>query len=185
MNKPASLHSLSRRWSYFSSHLLHVITSVLVLLFITAAPASAQWRIGGFLGGEHESSWDEFLVLGPDARGAVSNGRFELNPRLTYFLREGMTRLQVELNLIKPLRLAAPGRVEPYLGVGVALESASFDSPGAESETNFGYNYVVGGTWKTTGSIQPFGQFTYTVLHEAPNTALITLGIHFKMGGGR
>lgn len=48
--------------------------------------------MGPFLGGEHESSWDEFLVIGADARGAVGTQNMELNPRFTYFVRDLTSR---------------------------------------------------------------------------------------------
>lgn len=150
-----------------------------VLLF--AEPAHAQWRVGGFVGGEHESSWDEFLLVGADARGVVGSRGLEFNPRLTYFLRSKTTRFQVDLNIIKPLLLATPGRVEPFVGVGAALERVSYSSGANTSETNVGFNYIVGGTMKSNGQITPFGQFQYTVLHDAPNNAVVSVGLHYSL----
>jgi hypothetical protein len=147
-----------------------------------AVPAGAQWRVGGFAGGEHESSWDEFLVLGADVRRTVGARGIEVNPRFTYFLRDGLTRYQADLNLIKPLILAHPGRIEPFVGLGVALERIS-DGNSALNSTNVGFNYIVGGSVRTAGRWQPFGQFQYSVLNDAGNNAVVSLGLHYRLGG--
>jgi hypothetical protein len=154
-------------------------------MFCLATPASAQWRIGGFVGGEHESSWDEFLVIGADARGAMGSKGLEINPRFSYFLRELTTRFQVDLNVLKPLPLASKTRLVPYLGVGLAFESVSYDQSTIDSESAIGYNYVVGATTNGTGQIKPFAQFQYTVLNDAPNNAVLNFGVHFSLGGSR
>jgi hypothetical protein len=155
--------------------------SALALVF-AASTAQAQWKLGGFVGGEHESSWDEFLLLGVEARGAIAGGKAEVAPRFAYFLREGTTRFQVDVNLIKSLVLASPGRINPYLGLGLALESLSFDDSDVDGETSFGFNYVVGGTVRTSGALEPYGQFQYSVLHDAPNNATVTLGLLYRLG---
>lgn len=147
-----------------------------------ALPAAAQWRVGGFLGGEHDSSWDEFLVIGADARGTLKAQNIELNPRFTYFLREGTTRFQIEFNAIKPLALASSSKLVPYMGAGLALEKVSYDGGAADSQTSVGFNYIMGSTIKVSGPVQPFAQFSYTVLNDAPNTALLTFGLHFRLG---
>lgn len=150
---------------------------------LCAAPAHAQWRVGAFVGGEHESSWDEFLVIGADARGVVGAHGLEINPRLAYFLRSGESRFQADINLIKPLVLATPGRMQPYIGTGLAVERISFEGGASESQTNFGFNYIVGGTLRTSGRLTPFAQFEYTVLHDASNNAVVSAGLHFALGG--
>jgi hypothetical protein len=147
-------------------------------------PAEGQWRVGGFVGGEHDSSWDEFLVLGADVRREFGARGLEFNPRFTYFLRDGTTRYQADLNLIKPLILARPGRIEPFVGLGVALERIS-DSNSAQSSTNVGFNYIVGGSLRTAGRWQPFGQFEYSVLNDTGNNAVVSLGLHYRFGGSR
>lgn len=159
------------------------VTLVALSLALISSTAQAQWRIGGFLGAEHESSWDEFLLLGFEARGGVARGAADLAPRFSYFLRDGMTRYQIDVNLIKPLVLASPIKVVPYLGVGAALAMASFDGPGAEDETAVGLNYVVGGTWRTTGALEPYAQFQYSVLHDAFNVSVVTVGLLYRIGG--
>jgi hypothetical protein len=148
-------------------------------LVVSAAPASAQWRVGGFLGGEHESSWDEFLVIGADARGAMGTQNMELNPRISYFVRDQMTRFQMDLNVIKRLEVASTSRIEPYVGTGLAFERISFDPSGSESA--LGFNYIVGATLKASGRVQTFAQFVYSVLHDSPNNAVASVGVHFKL----
>jgi len=161
-------------------------TAAAVLLSVTVAtPAAAQWRVGGFLGGEHESSWDEFLVIGADARGAVGSNGLELNPRISYFLREFTTRFQLDFNLLKPLTLASKSRLVPYVGLGLAFESISYDQGTVDSESAVGFNYVVGATTNSTGSLRPFAQFQYSVLNDAPNNATVNVGLHFTLGGKR
>jgi hypothetical protein len=157
-------------------------TLAVALTVALSMPAGAQWRVGGFAGGEHESSWDEFLVLGADVRRTVGAKGLEVNPRFTYFLRDGLTRYQAELNLIKSLILARPGRIEPFVGLGVALERVS-DDISAFNSTNVGFNYIVGGSVRTAGRWQPFGQFEYSVLNEASNNAIVSLGLHYRFGG--
>ncbi len=106
----------------------------------------------------------------------------EINPRFSCFIRSGTRRYQADVNLIKPLVLANPSRVEPYVGLGLALERLSFTGAGATSQTNVGFNYIVGGTVKVSGRLQPFGQFQYSVLNDAGNNAVVSVGLHFVMG---
>ncbi|MBC7842934.1 MAG: hypothetical protein H7099_11500 [Gemmatimonadaceae bacterium] len=155
---------------------------VATAMLFCAVTAHAQWRVGGFVGGEHESSWDEFLVIGADARGVVGAQGLEINPRFSYFVRSGETRYQADINLIKPLVLATPYRVQPFVGTGLAVARFSFDGAGG-SETKVGFNYIVGGTLRTSGRLIPFAQFEYTVLNDAPNNAVISAGLHFALGG--
>ena len=146
-----------------------------------AAPASAQWRVGPFLGGEHESSWDEFLVIGADARQPLDTHDLEINPRFTYFVRDLATRFQLDFNVIKRLDVASTGRIEPYVGTGIAFHRISYDLDAFDNESALGFNYIVGATLKTSGRWQPFAQFSYTVLHDSPNNAVVSGGVHFKL----
>lgn len=152
------------------------------LLALSAAPsvAFAQWRVGGAIGAEHESSWDEFLLVTLEGRGPIAHGTAELAPRLSYFLRDGETRIQVDVNYIKPLVLAKPVAVTPYVGLGAALERLSASG---FSDTSPGINYVVGATTNASGSLQWYGQFQYSVLHESSNVAVISVGALFRLGG--
>ncbi len=156
--------------------------TVLSALLLFAAPAQAQWRVGGFIGAEHESSWDEFLVIGADALKDIGSQGLQINPRFSYFLREFTTRFQVDVNFIKPLELVSKPRIMPYLGLGLALENVSYDNSEIDSESNVGFNYVVGATTNGSGSMKPFAQFQYSVLNDAPNNAVVTLGLHFSLG---
>lgn len=161
------------------------LVAFIVATITCASPAAAQWRIGGFVGGEHESSWDEFLVIGADARGAVGSKGIEINPRVSYFLREGTSRFQLDLNLLKPLVLASPSRLAPYVGLGLAFESISYDVSTIDSESAVGFNYVVGATTTGSGQFKPFAQLQYTVLNDAPNNAVVSVGVHVSVGGRR
>ena len=151
----------------------------LLATIVFAAPASAQWRLGPFLGGEHESSWDEFLVIGADARKPLESNSLEINPRFSYFVRDLMTRFQLDFNVIKRLEVANTGRFEPYIGTGIAFSRVNYDFQGADDESALGFNYIMGATLKST-KWQPYAQFVYTVLHDAPNSAVVSAGIHFK-----
>ncbi len=150
-------------------------------LLVSAAPASAQWRVGPFLGGEHESSWDEFLVIGADARSAVGTQNLELNPRITYFVRDLATRFQMDFNVIKRLEVAGTSRIEPYVGTGLAFERIRYEGNISDNESALGFNYVVGATVKASGRMQAFAQFVYTVLHDSANNAVVSAGVHFKL----
>ncbi len=172
---------------HYSSHAAHSLTriaftTIVLGSLIVSRPVSAQWRIGGFVGGEHESSWSEFLVVGADARLPLTSNAIEINPRVSYFIRTRTSRYQFDLNVIKPLILAQPWRIEPFVGLGAALEHVSYSGAGSTSSTNIGFNYIVGGTYKTAGSLQPFGQFQYTVINEGVNNAVVSVGVHFKLG---
>jgi hypothetical protein len=161
------------------------VLAVLCSVLVPGGMLQAQWRIGGSIGGEHDSSWDEFLVVGAQARGGIMNRRFEINPQFVYFLRSGFTQTQVAVNLLKPLVLASPGALEPYVGVGVGVEMFSFDSPGAEGETNLTHQYVVGATTRSASALQLFGQFQYTVDHQAGGNSMVaSAGLLFRLGGG-
>jgi hypothetical protein len=151
--------------------------TLLAVVCIAATPASAQWKFGGALGAEHESSWDEFLVLTFEARRPISQWSTELAPRFSYFLRDGVTRFQIDANLLKPLELATPKPFIPYIGLGAALEV--FSAEGFD-QNSVGFNYVVGATRRTSGNLELYGQFQYTVLNDAPNTALVGVGLLYR-----
>lgn len=151
-------------------------------LAAASAPAAAQWKVGPFIGGEHESSWDEFLVIGADARGTVGKHTFELNPRFSYFIRESTTRFQLEFNVLRPLVLANSSKIAPYIGTGVALESVSYDNSELKGESNVGFNYIMGAAVNTKSRVAPYAQFTYTVLNDSPNNALLAFGVNIKLG---
>jgi len=153
----------------------------LAAMVVSAAPAWAQWRVGPFLGGEHESSWDEFLVIGADARGELSKNNLELNPRISYFVRDFTTRFQIDMNVIKRLEVAGTSRIEPYVGTGLAFERISYDGSGFDNESALGFNYIVGATLKASGRVQTFAQFVYTVLQDSANNAVVSVGVHFKL----
>lgn len=148
---------------------------------VFATPASAQWRVGPFIGGEHESSWDEFLVIGADARKPLASNDLEINPRFSYFIRDLATRFQLDFNVIKRLDVAGTGRIEPYVGTGLAFERISYDFAGFDNESALGFNYIMGATLKSSGRWQTYAQFVYTVLHDSPNNAVVSAGVHFKL----
>jgi hypothetical protein len=159
-----------------------VITGVVLsALVASAAPASAQWRVGGFLGAEHESSWDEFLVIGADARTPVGTKNMEVNPRFSFFVRDFVTRIQLDLNVIKRLDVASASRIEPYVGTGLAFERLSFEGGVFDSQSAVGFNYILGATLKSSGRVQTFAQFVYTVLNDSPNNAVVSVGVHYKL----
>jgi opacity protein-like surface antigen len=159
---------------------LTIACFALAAMFVFAAPASAQWRFGAFAGFEHDAGWDEFLVIGADARKQTDKHNLELNPRFSWFLREDLTRFQLDLNALKRLDVAGAGKFEPYIGTGLAFERISFDFPGFDSESALGFNYILGTTVKSSGKFQLFGQFVYTVLNDSPNNAVVSAGIHWK-----
>jgi hypothetical protein len=154
---------------------------VLLALVLVSSPAPAQLRLGAFLGAEHESSWDEFLLVGVEARARIVDGRVVVAPRFSYFIREATTRLQVDLNLLKPLAFKQPSAIKPYLGIGASFESVSFD--GGDGDSAVGLNYVMGGAYRLNGPLQPYAQFQYSFFHEAFNVAVVTLGILYRLGG--
>jgi hypothetical protein len=160
---------------------LAIACLAIVASLLFAAPASAQWRVGPFLGGEHESGWDEFLVIGADARKPLDTNDLEINPRFSYFIRDLATRFQLDFNVIKRLDVASTGRLEPYLGTGIAFGRISHDLDAIDNESALGFNYIMGATLKTTGRWQPFAQFVYTALHDSPNNAVVSAGVHFKI----
>jgi hypothetical protein len=160
--------------------LLTVGCFALAATLMTAAPASAQWRVGAFIGGEHDSSWDEFLVIGADGRKPLDSNDLEINPRFSYFIRDLTTRFQLDFNVIKRLNVASTGRLEPYIGTGVALARTSYDFPGIDDESALGFNYIMGATLKATGQWQAYAQFAYSVLHDSPNAAVVSAGFHYK-----
>jgi hypothetical protein len=164
-----------------STRALRVLSFLMV--FTVSTPAMAQWRIGGSVGAEHESSWDEFLVLTFEARGAIANGRADIAPRLSYFMREGVSRYQLDVNVLKSLVLASPLKVTPYVGLGGAFESFSPD--GGDGETAVGLNYVVGATTRSSSALQGYAQFQYSVLHDVPNVAVVSVGFLYRLGGAR
>lgn len=160
-----------------------VLRFIAVLAFCAVTtPASAQWRIGGALGAEHESSWDEFLVFTLEARRAVLQRNGEFAPRFSYFLRDGVTQFQIDVNVLSRLILQRSFPVEPYMGIGGALHRVSFE--GAGSESYVGFNYVMGGVLRSETSMNWYGQFQYSVLHDAPNVALVNIGALWRLGTG-
>ncbi|MEO7996624.1 MAG: hypothetical protein ABI852_04220 [Gemmatimonadaceae bacterium] len=66
--------------------------------------------------------------------------------------------------------------------MAVALEKVSYDDAAVDGQTNVGFNYSMGGSLNTSSRIQPFAQFVYTVLNDAGNNAVVSVGVHFKLG---
>ena len=163
---------------------------VLVLmaaLFAFAAPASAQFQIGGGLGYLFDRE-EDFLLIHGDARIDLSGSPFVINPKLTYFLGDG-TMWQIDGNLLYNLLLADASRFHPYVGAGVGINRFSFDTnvPGGEdfSETTVGLNLVHGTRITMNNSpLELFGHLQYFFANDFQNQMILYAGVLVRVGGG-
>lgn len=131
--------------------------------------------VGGFFGYDFEVE-DPFLAL--DARftfDVAPNIAVSFNPAFNYFFmseREVLfgtidpTLLQFDLNALGHLIIDGP--VEPYFGLGLAIQHARIDAEAFgeedhDSETEPGLNVVVGTEVDIEGPIVPFAQLRVTI----------------------
>jgi opacity protein-like surface antigen len=161
-----------------------VATAALALVAIAPAAAHAQIRVGPALGYEFDLD-EDWLYFGADARIGLRDRPWEINPRVLYNSADGFSVLQLDANLLYNLALKNTTRVAPYAGVGLVMQRSSFDGGGttgeSESETKVGLNLIAGARLNTTGSVSPFASYSYSVVREQGNLALLTFGVHIAV----
>jgi hypothetical protein len=156
------------------------VVTVVVLSLVAATPrvAAAQLRAGGSLGYVFDESTD-FIQLGAEGRGTLTSAPIEINPRFSYQPISHGSVIQFDVNGLYDLPMPRESMFQPYAGAGVLLQRVSFSGG---SDTHVGLNLVWGTELNLDSSIQPFGQFQYSVIRNETNPGVLSIGILFKFG---
>ena len=134
---------------------------------------------GVFLGAELDTQ-NNWLLFGADARVQVSPG-FELEPRVTFQPLGSGHLIQLDVNVLKNLDLARPGRFRPFFGIGGTLTSYSF-AAGAGA-TRVGLNLVSGTriALSSGSGYEPFIMGQYSIVRNQLNAFSIVVGASFRL----
>ena len=158
----------------------------LLLIIVLSVPAAAQanLRLGGFLGFEfdHEEDW---LIVGAEGRFRTNTMQFDIQPRFHYRSFDGGSSSQLDGNILFNF-LSLVAQVQPYMGIGVALNRLSIDEEIAGEDldqTNVGLNLISGLVFGTNPKWRPYTQFEYTAINDFGNGANIAVGILFQLSG--
>lgn len=154
-----------------------------------AAPRAmhAQWGIGGFVGREFDEG-DHWAILGADARFPLQNSPVVINPRFTYHsFGFGSKAIQFDVNVLYDFKLANPGLIRPYLGVGGGLVHTSISADlgcdvDCSSSTLVG-DFVAGfrlAFGNGESPIMPFVNSEYSFAKQFTNTYQLTVGIIYS-----
>lgn len=163
-----------------------ITTSVITVALILATPAiaQAQLSVGGYAGAEfdNQSNW---ILYGAEARlplEASLGEPYDANLRVTYHPYGGGTsETQVDLNALYNWKLASPGVLAPYVGLGAAW--AHF-AANAFSENKVGLN-IISGTkiiLDPASRVQPFLNMQYSIIRGYPNSYTLAVGLSFLLG---
>jgi len=151
-----------------------------------AAPRAvhAQWGVGAFVGREFDES-DHWMFLGADARVPLQNSPVIINPRFVYHsYGSGSTAFQFDVNVLYDFKLANPGLIRPYLGVGGGLVHTSFGTDfGCDvdcSQTTLVADFVAGfklAFGNGDSQVVPFVNTEYSFAKQFTNTYQLSAGI--------
>ncbi len=153
-----------------------------MVLLLMASPAHAQLSVGGNVGWLFDTREDR-LALGADARIALQDKRWVINPRYThYLLDEGSSRWQLDGNLLYKFPVIASEAILPYAGIGIGLISSTFETGNDKStETDIGTNLISGFEFKTISRIKPWLHFQYTAVPDQRNTFAGFFGLSYVL----
>ncbi|MGQ0642106.1 MAG: hypothetical protein ACT4P6_15260 [Gemmatimonadaceae bacterium] len=165
-----------------------VVAAALLSLPVTApiATAQANVRMGGFLGFAFDS-YDNWLLFGAEARLRGARMQYDVQPRVHYLPFDGGSSLQLDGNILFNMSSLVP-QVQPYMGIGLALNRFSVDAAEAGAdfdETNVGVNLISGLIVGVNPKWRPFLQFEYTIINDFANGANLAVGILFQISGTR
>lgn len=163
-----------------------VCTRIISIALILAAPAvaKAQLSVGAYAGAEFDNQ-DNWILYGAEARlglESMTGQPYDANLRYTYHsYGGGASASQIDLNALYNWKLASPGMLAPYVGLGAAY--VRFSAGGA-SENKPGLN-IISGTkviLDPTSRIDPFLNMQYTLIRDYPNSYTLTVGISVLLG---
>jgi hypothetical protein len=136
------------------------------------ARAQTQWRLGGSLGYVYDESSD-FIYFSGEARALLHDSPIEIQPRFSYQPGSGASVLQLEVNALYDLPLVSTKTVLPYAGLGLVFQKITNGGDQAA-----GYNLIFGVRLPLVKSVEPFGQFEYSVLqNHFPNQGALAIGL--------
>jgi hypothetical protein len=153
------------------------------------APASAHaqgadqeptTRLGAFIGGELDNS-EDWILLGAEGRIPLQSPPLEVNPRFTYHPFTGGSIIQLDVNFLHNYRLANPGRLRPYVGIGGAFHRLAFD--GADSDSKVGLNLLSGAriALRPGSRLEPFFNAQYTIIQDELNSFTFVIGASYSL----
>jgi hypothetical protein len=161
-----------------------LVPALLTIVLSVPAAAQANMRLGGFLGFQFDNE-EDWLIFGAEGRFRTNTMQFDVQPRFHYRSFDGGSESQLDGNILFNFR-SLVAQVQPYMGLGAALNRISIDEevPGADlDETNVGVNLVSGLIFGTNPTWRPYTQFEYTIINDFGNRANIAVGILFQLSG--
>lgn len=134
----------------------------------------------GALVGAQMDTPDDWLLFGADARVQIAHA-LEFEPRFTYQPLGGGHVIQLDVNVLKNLDLARPGRFRPFFGIGGTLQTVSPDV--GDSDSNVGLNLIGGTRIALSGSsgYEPFIVAQYSLIRDQFNPFSIVVGASFRL----
>ncbi|MEO8945834.1 MAG: hypothetical protein ABI338_04990 [Gemmatimonadaceae bacterium] len=163
-----------------------VCTRIISIALILAAPAvaRAQLSVGGYVGAEFDNQ-NNWILYGAEARlglESMTGQPYDANLRYTYHsYGSGASVSQLDLNALYNWKLASPGLLAPYVGLGAAYVRFS---GGGMTENKVGLN-IISGTkviLDPTSRIDPFLNMQYTIIRDFPNSYTLTVGLSVLLG---
>ncbi len=168
-----------------------VVLLVLVVL-VTARSVHAQTvgladdsragviSAGAYVGREFDSTEDA-LLLGGDARIHLGQPNLEIDPRYVFRPFDNGSMQQFDINFLTNFRLANPGRLRPYSGLGLAIHQLRFEN--AETNSDVGLNLVSGVRFamRSGAAYEPFVNAQYTIMKEPANSFTLVVGASFSL----
>ena len=148
--------------------------------------AHAQWGVGAFVGREFDES-DHWVIFGAHAMLPLANSPVVINPRFTYHsFGFGSKAIQFDVNVLYDFKLANPGLIRPYLGVGGGLVRTSISSElGCDvdcSSSKLVADFVAGfrlALGKGDSPFMPFVNSEYSFAKQFTNTYQLTVGVTY------
>ena len=135
--------------------------------------------VGAMIGAELDTP-DDWLLFGADGRVRMQRG-FEISPRFTYRPLDDGRLTQFDVNLLRNVDLARPGRLRPYFGVGGALRT--FSPERGDGDTSVGLNLITGTRFamRSGAGYEPFFTAQYTIVQDQLNAFSLVVGASFRL----
>jgi hypothetical protein len=163
-----------------------LVAAIVLIGWAMPRTVHAQWGVGGFVGREFDES-DHWVILGAHAVFPLQNSPVVINPRFTYHsFGSGFTVIQFDVNVLYDFKLANPGLIRPYLGVGGGYVHSSFgsacttDCSAGKLVADFvaGFRLAFG---DGDSPIMPFVNSEYSFAKQYTNTYQLTVGFTYTM----
>lgn len=135
--------------------------------------------VGAMVGAELDTP-EDWLLFGADARIQIAHA-LEFSPRFTYHPLDAGRITQLDLNVLRNIDLARPGRLRPFVGIGGALRT--FSPEFGDSDTKPGLNLITGTRFAMSSGAgyEPFFTAQYTIVQDQINAFSLVVGASFRL----